>query len=94
MTNIPISNGKICFDCNYFKGNVFYEEYAKTPSEGPLFTSSIKSHVNRQYDLLNENNISLTLKSNFFAISSILTKITFYFYRKSKDVPFNDTSHE
>ena len=88
MTNIPISNGKMCFDCNHFKRYVIYGEKSKIPSEGPLFTSSIKSHVNRHYDLLNENNISLTLKSNFFAVSSILTKITFYFDRKFKDVPF------
>ena len=67
MTNIPISNGKMCFDCNHFKRYVIYGEKSKIPSEGPLFTSSIKSHVNRHYDLLNENNISLTLKSNFFA---------------------------
>ena len=85
MRNIPISNGKMCFDV---KKKCVYGEKAKTPSKGPLFISSIKSHVDRQYDLLNENNISLTLKSNFFAVSSILTEITFYFYRKFKDVPF------
>ena len=71
-----------------FQKKCVYGEKAKTPSEGPLFILSIKSHVNRQYDLLNENDISLTLTSNFFAISSILTKITFYFDRKFKDVPF------